>query len=606
MDAQLNLKIQTISAPFSGEFETLDENSIINAIKLLSLKGKPTLGDIKHFAITKQNRLLLTTSAGPNGPVNCLNSLKDAFALYTINPYLLHCLLDLSKMTSQILFKTLKADILLIRKFLEFRDVIPLERNSSPIVHNLLTWDKTQLKLGKLSTKIEAAGKVRVFAMVDLWTQSILNPIHKGLFKWLSHLPMDGTFDQLSPLSRFKDLVTKERFSFDLSAATDRLPIKLQIQIMKHLYDNEQLATLWASVLVHRDYHLSFQGQQYTLKYAVGQPMGALSSWAMLAVTHHVIVQISAQKAGYSGLFQDYSILGDDIVIANRNVAEQYQILMKGLGLEINLSKSLISTEGVIEFAKRWFHNDIDLSPGSPALITRVLSDANYFPTLILDLLNRGINTMVDHEKFFSSSPLPNINKDKIKFALIPFGTSDYLKWLIPSLDINSFSRDDLVVLIKLIDKVFNDFAYKFNFRGSVSDQKALNNSPLEKLRTFFVTTLYDDKPVHFQVQSHTLLTGDLYYAGKLSAESRAPKRNFLSLYDIKSFDDLEITPDLVLDYLKDTLKEALRLDTYVPDLNSLSKRDRSVMMRDSKRILTFMTALLDKFTEEGVPISLR
>lgn len=27
------------------------------------------------------------------------------------------------------------------------------------------------------------------------------------------------------------------------------------------------------------------------VSYAVGQPMGALSSWAMLALTHHFIVQ---------------------------------------------------------------------------------------------------------------------------------------------------------------------------------------------------------------------------------------------------------------------------------------------------------------------------
>lgn len=35
-----------------------------------------------------------------------------------------------------------------------------------------------------------------------------------------------------------------------------------------------------------------------SLRYAVGQPMGALSSWAMLAVTHHLLTQLAAQKAG--------------------------------------------------------------------------------------------------------------------------------------------------------------------------------------------------------------------------------------------------------------------------------------------------------------------
>jgi len=31
----------------------------------------------------------------------------------------------------------------------------------------------------------------------------------------------------------------------------------------------------------------------HTVSYAVGQPMGALSSWAMLAITHHLIVQVA-------------------------------------------------------------------------------------------------------------------------------------------------------------------------------------------------------------------------------------------------------------------------------------------------------------------------
>jgi hypothetical protein len=36
------------------------------------------------------------------------------------------------------------------------------------------------------------------------------------------------------------------------------------------------------------------------LKYSVGQPMGCLSSFNMLALTHHVIVQIAAIQAGFT------------------------------------------------------------------------------------------------------------------------------------------------------------------------------------------------------------------------------------------------------------------------------------------------------------------
>jgi hypothetical protein len=52
--------------------------------------------------------------------------------------------------------------------------------------------------VGQLSRKEEAAGKVRVFAMVDVWTQSILKPLHRMLTLFLASLPNDGTKDQIA------------------------------------------------------------------------------------------------------------------------------------------------------------------------------------------------------------------------------------------------------------------------------------------------------------------------------------------------------------------------------------------------------------------------
>jgi hypothetical protein len=59
--------------------------------------------------------------------------------------------------------------------------------------------------LGRLGLKQEAAGKVRVFAMVDCWTQWLLSPLHRGLFRLLDRLPADGTHDQLKPIRRLLD-----------------------------------------------------------------------------------------------------------------------------------------------------------------------------------------------------------------------------------------------------------------------------------------------------------------------------------------------------------------------------------------------------------------
>jgi len=102
----------------------------------------------------------------------------------------------------------------------------------------------------------------------------------------------------------------------------------------------------------------------HCIKYAVGQPMGALSSWAMLALTHHFIVAWAAYRVKFPmGSFKDYAVLGDDIVIANGKVAGAYLQLMKEIGVEIGLAKSLVSRKGVLEFAKRFIVQKQDCSP---------------------------------------------------------------------------------------------------------------------------------------------------------------------------------------------------------------------------------------------------
>lgn len=58
--------------------------------------------------------------------------------------------------------------------------------------------------LGRLGTKEEPAGKVRVFAMVDPFTNWLLKPLHKLIFRYLSKIEQDGTFDQLAPIDRLR------------------------------------------------------------------------------------------------------------------------------------------------------------------------------------------------------------------------------------------------------------------------------------------------------------------------------------------------------------------------------------------------------------------
>nr|UIW13821.1 MAG: RNA-dependent RNA polymerase [Rhizoctonia solani mitovirus 49] len=252
---------------------------------------------------------------------------------------------------------------------------------------------------GKLSIKEEAAGKMRVFAMVDVWTQSILKPIEQMLARFLKDLPNDGVYDQhASELrARSKSQISGCSYGYDLSAATDRLPISIQEKLLNIIVPD--LGDNWGSFLTKRDYYLylpdsfarelastpktirakapnSFDvgGQELPifynekskpwtkLRYTTGQPMGALSSFAMLAVTHHMIAQLSYRLAYNLPLnipftrdtwYTGYECTGDDIIIFDKEVAHQYLYIMEALGVPVNTMKSVVSTsKPVTEYLK--------------------------------------------------------------------------------------------------------------------------------------------------------------------------------------------------------------------------------------------------------------
>lgn len=241
---------------------------------------------------------------------------------------------------------------------------------------------KAALSLGKLGLKEEASGKIRVFAMVDAYTQWILEPLHKAIQRVLRLLPTDGTFDQHAPVKRLLKLVKEDLkkgsrvaglWSYDLSAATDRLPLQFQ-KIVLQPGLGIHAAEVWGRLLTDRQYRLKLRVAENQpkrtlfLKYAVGQPMGALSSWVMLALTHHALVQwawhvvCSDLNLRYSW-FNRYAVLGDDIVIGDQRVASVYVHIMESIGVNIGLAKSLISPSGkVAEFAKR-LYIPVDASP---------------------------------------------------------------------------------------------------------------------------------------------------------------------------------------------------------------------------------------------------
>lgn len=203
------LKVNTITDPFTGTTEVLPRHQITLALARLR---------VARLSMQQVSRLRISTSGGPNHRVAVLGSTLDAYAL-SKNPELMSYLEQVSRHTGPGLFSLLQKEIESIPSWVS-------------TLSSVMKGRLEDLTLGKLSEKLEAAGKIRLFAVADIWTQSVLSPLHEAIFSVLRNWQTDGTFDQLRPLKRLMSKGLMSFYSFDLSAATDRLPIKFQVQIL--------------------------------------------------------------------------------------------------------------------------------------------------------------------------------------------------------------------------------------------------------------------------------------------------------------------------------------------------------------------------------------
>ena len=100
----------------------------------------------------------------------------------------------------------------------------------------------------------------------------------------------------------------------------------------------------------------------YEVCFTTGQPLGFLSSWPLFALSHHWVVRMAAEKVFPGKLFSDYAVLGNDVVIGDREVALEYKAPLGDFGL-LYLSLSPSSPRRVLLSSQRdSVHHDPPLS----------------------------------------------------------------------------------------------------------------------------------------------------------------------------------------------------------------------------------------------------
>lgn len=233
--------------------------------------------------------------------------------------------------------------------------------------------------LSRLHAIDEPAGKVRVVAICDYWTQVALKPVHEHLFTLLRLIASnDATFDQDGVVNAYYQRGLRPHWSYDLKTATDSIPLALYKEVLAPFLSSKgedpgvakERTNLWASILTDRDFYLPVNRDEEEpvlrcVRYGTGQPMGALSSWASMALVHHSLVQFAHYWATHrEEWFKDYLVLGDDVDIASSSaVSSAYKEVCANFSITIGLAKSLQSEKNCFEFANRRYIPEGDISP---------------------------------------------------------------------------------------------------------------------------------------------------------------------------------------------------------------------------------------------------
>lgn len=203
--------------------------------------------------------------------------------------------------------------------------------------------------------------KRRPIAVPNRFIQAGLKPFQMQLDAIVHRLPKDCTFNQGKFDTKISGRVSNSSLyagSVDLSQATDNLPRawgwSILITLLKtysvigRMFSNTVLGSLKLFEEVASSY---WQNGDYKVEWTIGQPLGSLPSFDFLALTHNCLLEALSFSRGLA--HSPYCVLGDDVLIFNKNLRKEYIKLMQSAGIPLSLQKSY--SGNLVEFAGKIF-----------------------------------------------------------------------------------------------------------------------------------------------------------------------------------------------------------------------------------------------------------
>jgi hypothetical protein len=208
--------------------------------------------------------------------------------------------------------------------------------------------------IGSIGQIQEPGYKLRAVANPNQVVQAALYPLKKVILDDLKGIGTDCTHDQEAGVLAIQGWLQEGKtcFSVDLSDATNLMPLPLQLDVLRNRYASliERDSRWETSIKIFEEasrgpwYSKDSHGVKRVVRFTRGQPLGLGPSFATFALTHNILVEGICKRCGQDPR-QTFRILGDDIVISNKEVHDIYRQTLRNLGCVVSVPKTMVSNQ---------------------------------------------------------------------------------------------------------------------------------------------------------------------------------------------------------------------------------------------------------------------
>lgn len=215
---------------------------------------------------------------------------------------------------------------------------------------------------------VKERGKLRHVAAPFRFNQHLMRPLGDFVYQFLKeNCPWDCTFDQSKPLSIIQNHLKHggKLWCYDLKKATDCVPLKFQIQLLKALVHpmHHYHINLWE--IISKGEWFWRERPDVSVRWTTGQPLGLYPSFGAFALFHGLLIrslQVTRMKGFSRSFMEKFFIIGDDVIILDENLAMLYWLCCSALKIPMSESKTLVGGE-IGEFAGQILSEEGVFSP---------------------------------------------------------------------------------------------------------------------------------------------------------------------------------------------------------------------------------------------------